>query len=217
MLSSLLRPFRLFQGLTFLFGGSRHPLQILYSLFWGFPASFPLPDPLLTPAELRQDSNVVSERHDGIIVLRHTPLFTWRDTPLRSIYRMYEFLCIEESNQLMLETRYFWDSPWKLGMIPDPGDANLERYAVIASIVESLELAFRYRYSLGSRRPRYPSRLSGNPKYEDSEFACPSWTSAVPRLSSPLILTEQSLPPFVHSNPFSERNIVANAGNMFSI
>jgi hypothetical protein len=86
-------------------------------------------------------------------MLRLSTHFTENDNPLTSLYRLCEFICADESNQVMLETSYFWSNDsWSFSSIPDPCDSDIERYAVLASLVESLVYAFNYRLSLGSRR-----------------------------------------------------------------
>ena len=75
------------------------------------------------------------------------PLFNRQDTATASVYRMCEFLCANESNQLMMEMQYFWDHTrpdiWTLNGLPDPQDNDIEQYAILASLVESLVLALQ--------------------------------------------------------------------------
>ncbi|RMZ85154.1 hypothetical protein DV738_g262, partial [Chaetothyriales sp. CBS 135597] len=148
-------------------------------------------------------------------MLRRIPLFVWRDTPIRSLYRMCEFLCANDSDQLMLEMQYFWSHPyadsWRLQKIPDPRDTNPERYAVLASIVETLVSAFNYRLKLGLRREGLEA--------EDMEEACPPWVLHVPSLPQRLVLfeTDFPMPEPTTRDSFTSRNIIANAGYLCSI
>ena len=100
-------------------------------------------------------------------------------------------------------------------MIPDPQDHDTERYAVLASLVESLVMAFNNRITLGLRRDgSYPDFTAD---VEISPETCPSWTSTVEKLPDRLVLWDEDFYNSVSTNPFSKRNIVANAGNLFSI
>ncbi|KAK3723947.1 hypothetical protein LTR37_001431 [Vermiconidia calcicola] len=147
------------------------------------------------------------------------PLFNRQDTATASVYRMCEFLCADESNQLMMEMQYFWDHPrpdaWTLNGLPDPQDNDVERYAILASLVESLVLAFNQRLRLGLRRGQ-PSRDSAS-HLQDILETCPLWTSKITKLKSTLVLCEDEFFVSMSNNPFRARNIVANAGNLFSI
>lgn len=178
-----------------------------------------LPKPLPIPEDFKRDGNLIRERYQGITTLRADLCFKKRDSSTASMYRMCEFLCADESNQLMLEMQYFWNQApltlWSVSMIPDPCDENVERSAILASLVESLYLAFTYRHQLGLRRPG----ASGcAPPVDSGKEDCPTWTEGVPRLCSTLVLCDMD-PIFLidQSNPFTKRNIVANAGNIFSI
>ncbi|CAG8900688.1 unnamed protein product [Penicillium egyptiacum] len=78
-----------------------------------------------------------------------------RDTPLRSIYWLYELHLADRYELIGYETEYFFfQQSWKLGDIPDPIDSDPLRYAMIASIVEELHEAVNWKLSLGLRRNR---------------------------------------------------------------
>lgn len=206
----------MFENLSLLIGGSAHPLQVLFKLFSGFSGGVTLPKPLPSPQELRDQKDLISRRYDGITVLRQIPSFSTQDTATASVYRMCEFLCANDSNQLMLEVQYFWDHPrpdlWALEMLPDPRDDDAERYAILASLVESLVLAFNYRLKLGLRR-----KLATENSTSQLQENCPYWTSQVLKLQNALILYEDDIFASISENPFRARNIVANAGNLFSV
>jgi hypothetical protein len=99
--------------------------------------------------------------------------------------------------------------------IPDPCDDDDERYAMLASLVESLVIAFNYRLSLGFRHDGALVEKSEN---------CPPWVSRVPALRDTLHLKRQTGNDFGNeeysitkaTDPFSKRNIEANAGNLSS-
>lgn len=177
MASSALPP--LYHNLNLLFRpGTTHPVLILVRLVLGYfgLSRVVLPEPLPSPRALRERSDLIYQRYDGITMLRQVPLFHRQDTSTASLYRMCEFLCANNSNQLMGEMQYFWDHPspvvWALHEIPDPQDEDVERYAILASIVESLVLAFNWRLEHGFRRVK----MRGN-SISDVVETCPYWTS----------------------------------------
>ncbi|KAM0724101.1 hypothetical protein Q7P37_000281 [Cladosporium fusiforme] len=181
----------------------------------------PVPDDLTLPKHLPTPRRIW-DRHDGIVILRQVPEFTAHDTPMKSLYRLCEFLCADEPNQVMLEMNYFWShssEPWDLQPISDPNDDNHERYALVVSLVESLVLAFNFLQKLGSRRGE---------STEARIQHCPLWTVNAPSLDHLLNLQRQSgmdndmnvgsndLLSLAPTDLFSKRNITANAGNLFS-
>ena len=195
------------RNLYLLFKACEAPITKCFRLLLGFTDELTLSQPW--------------QRYDGIVILRQIDLFQKRDSPIRCLYRMYEFLCCNESNQPMLETQYFWDHSdpsWRLISIPDPEEHDTERYAILASLVESLVLAFNWRIGLGGKRGGDSQRLSDATVAEQ----CPYWARDVPPLSNTLIPCEQFLIDGMGldlqtNDPFTKRHIVANAGNIFSI
>ena len=226
----------LFGKLHLLFNqGSNAPLLLSLKLLFGLGSRVASPKPRLTPKEIRLlgGSHILKTRYDGITMLRQIPLFQKADDPTKSIYRMCEFLCADESNQLMLEMQYFWkNAQWALEGVPNPGDPNAERLAIFASVVESLVSAFNWRYSLGLRRGKLSIAKEDEEETEIEEKrghdievtypkeVCPPWTEMVLPLAYTLRLYEHdpysSLAP-KKMTPFSKRNIEAHAGNLFSI
>ena len=207
------------KSLRLLFRGTGRPFTHLLELLWVWPWKLRVPAHFRSPRSLRDAPDTVWERYDGMTVLRQIPLFIWRDTPTRSLYRMYEYLCADLSDQLMLEFNYFWSHPypdrWTPEAIADPCDEDLERYAVLASLVESLVNAFNFRRSYGFCRS---DALPGHDKEGPDLMVGPSWTAKVPPLPSRLSLYEPVFPPLPNKKePFAGRNIVANAGNLFSV
>jgi hypothetical protein len=205
------------QDLDLLFGGTtRDPDEIIRRLRSSDPGDLTLPKPLPSPRQLQEDPDLIWVRYDGIVMLRQVSQFTIHDTPVASLYRICEFICADQPNQVMLETNYFWShNSWSLCSIPDPCDDDDERYAMLASLVESLVIAFNYRLSLGFRRDGALDEKSEN---------CPPWVSRVPALRDTLHLKRQTGDDFGNeeysitkaTDPFSKRNIEANAGNLFS-
>ena len=212
-------PLELRLSLRRLLFGSKRPFRLFFGLLQPFPWYFEVPQNQLTPFELKDDPKVLLIRQDGIFQLRCLPLFEMRDTPLRSVYRIYEYMCAGYHTQVQYETEYFYFHPhtarWSLERIPDPQDRNEQRYAFIASIIEALAAAFNWRLSLGLQRDH--SRLS----FEEMDASPPlkvlppDWTSTVPPLRETLIIAEN---PIRRKTPFVARNILgANNGHMYTI
>lgn len=189
--------------------GSNNPLRLFFWLIQPFPWRFRVP-PQLTPLELRTFKNIRAQRHDGILQLRCIPLFQYRDTALRSIYRIYEYLCSGENYEVGYEVQYFFFHPnqWRIEDIPDPRDDNQERYAILASLIDVLVNSFNWRYDLGLRR-------SGN--REDPQPACevaPKWAREVKRLVDPLAFEPGFLK---EENAFIRRNIYLSSAYFYNV
>jgi len=75
--------------------------------------------------------------------LRSFPLFQLRDnhhdSSLRSLYRLYDAICVNEEGYVMLESDYFWRLAQSQGC-PDPKDPNPTRYAVLAEATVGAQL-----------------------------------------------------------------------------
>lgn len=200
--------------------GATRPLDLLQRLASGPIEQLTLPAPLPDPQHFLHNRELIWQRYDSITVLRQVSLFQRNDSPSRSIYRMCEFLSADFPNQLMLEMQYFWhheEPQWTLAAIPDPRETNVERYAILASLVESLVTAFNARLALGLRRGRESIVAKSDQIRSTPGERAPFWTCKVPRLSYELSLYDAG-PYFVPTDePFSNRNIIANAGNLFSI
>lgn len=203
-------PLQLRVTLRRLWRGSHHPLRLFFWLIQPFPWRFRVPRQL-SPQELREFGNIRALRHDGILQLRCIPLFQRRDTALRSVYRIYEYLCSGEDFEVGYEVVYFFFHPekWRIEDIPDPQDDNQERYAILASLIEALVESFNWRYDLGLRRSR--NRQDPRPANE----VAPEWTRKVGKLPEPLSFEPQVLDPWEAQlklfqkgeTPFTRRNI----------
>lgn len=205
-------------------GGSRHPTAIAAKLLLCRGAHLSLPRPLPSPRAVLADGSLLAKRWDGLAVLRQLPQFVRADNATASLYRMSEFLSADEPHALVQETQYFWDGPhalWQLEHVPDPRDSDGERYALLASLVESLVLAFNYRMSLGARRGggvggEWQKGADADDGREQQE-TCPAWTATVPPLEVPLVLrTEEDFTPTA-CDPFAKRNIKANSRSLFAV
>lgn len=75
-----------------------------------------------------------------IAQLRYLDRWSRRDTPLRSLYRLYECVVAYDENELMMESNYFFHGQptWRLADLPDPADPDLQRYAVLASLADAM-------------------------------------------------------------------------------
>jgi hypothetical protein len=155
---------------------------------------------------------------------RSIRIFACRDTPLRSLYRLFEFVCAQDDGDVMLEGQYFWYHPtWRLCDIPDPCDPDLTRYAVLASLVETMVMAFNHKIDLGLRRRSEPglSRAARKqahqtePRHYESG---PSWTSRVPRLREQLVLMPRRCEDSVYcDSSFLKRNILAAVSQLRNV
>lgn len=212
-------PLELRLSLRRLLYGSSHPVRIFLRLLQPFPWHFRLPKNQQTPTELQNDLDAVLLRQDGIFQLRCIPLFEMRDTPLRSIYRIYEYMCANCHDQVQYETEYFYfhrdPARWSLENISDPKDDNAQRYAFVACIVEAMVAAFNWRLSLGLQRDRSRRSFAEMDADPPGRIHAPDWAIAVPPLPEPLIIsgtTDRRM------TPFEARNIIgANNGHMYSI
>lgn len=150
---------------------------------WNWSYDYPLPEPL-APKDIAGNEALFDRHHPGIFNLRYIPIWTFRDTPLRAIYRLYEIFMTREFVLLRLECEYMWHQSgrkWSLCSIPDPHDPDPIRYAMLASIVEELVSAFNWRLRHGQRRDRKDVRRTMEnpwPKYDPE--VVPSWTAFVP-------------------------------------
>ncbi|KAF8797806.1 hypothetical protein BYT27DRAFT_7343977 [Phlegmacium glaucopus] len=114
----------------------------------------------------------------------------------------------------MLESDYFWRrARWRIKDIPDPKDPNPLRYAILASLVESMVEAYNWKITLGLRRG-----VGVTSKEQDEAFRrdpnkpfeeVPSWASLVHPLEEWTSFLEDRA---VHdySAPFYKRRISAN-------
>lgn len=179
----------------------KHPYLALLRLFLPFPTwHFPVP-PTPSLPELWGKPHLMRARRGDIRNLWSIPLWSARDTPLRSLYRLYECMASGDYIPMGTETEYFWyqggsssggnsgsrswcggGDRWLLSRIPDPCDPDPVRYAILACLAEELVKAFNWRLSLGMRRDgRHLYRERDEDPYPpyDPETVAP-WTSSVP-------------------------------------
>lgn len=98
---------------------------------------------MLPAIDMLGNKEFESRRLENLTDQRGIPLWRARDTPLRSLYRMYEAMMSDVYVVIGTETEYFWyQRRWSLDSIPDPRDPDPIRYAVLACLVEELVVAF---------------------------------------------------------------------------
>lgn len=201
-----LTPLRLRITIYRIWNFTKHPIRHLLFLACPWRASLP---PQLTPSQLINSSDEVRERHEAIQQFHAVPLFAWRDTPIRSIYRMYEFITPGLNYMLQEEISHFYFHPdparFRVEDIPDPHDPDPLRYAIVASIIETLAESFTWRQKGGLRR-------DGSILFDpDAPAICPpAWTKNVPAMPEPAIFHDG----FINGDyAFTRRNI--HMGNAY--
>jgi len=121
----------------------------------------------------------------------------------------------------MLEGYYFWhQAGWRIKDIPDPKDPNPLRYAILASLVESMVEAYNWKISIGLRRGvRVASRAQDDANRNDHNKPfeeAPSWASRVPPVEEWTSFLADGV--INNSNtPFRKRRICANAYQLQNI
>ncbi|KAK2739952.1 hypothetical protein FQN57_006271 [Myotisia sp. PD_48] len=193
-----------------------HPWKLFRQLFWPFPWYFRIPPTVSVSALQQQDQKVIETSYAELCQLCEMPIFRARDTPLRSLYRLYEDLCTENLILMGYESEYFYfRQRWRLSQIPDPKDKDSERYAILASMVEALVAAFNWRLEIGLLRDDKIVGLTAEMNYFPMEEV-PEWAATVGPSPRKLILTpsEASCPPSEH---FLKRNIEASIGYLHGV
>ncbi|CAG7968720.1 unnamed protein product [Penicillium salamii] len=214
---------------------NRYPLLKLLRMFipyptWYFPIEGPFPlRPLIE--DTQNKTNIINSHFGDIHNLRDVPIWRWRDTPLRSIYRLYELHLADKYALIGWETEYFFFRPdWKLVDIPDPKDPDPIRYAILASITEEILDAFNWRLSLGLRRngEKVLREDEGDPWPPFTPEELPNWTAKVAPIDKGQL--KQTVPPGSldadgnlvleergKSLNFRKRNIITNSGWLYTI
>ncbi|KAJ5366025.1 hypothetical protein N7517_008911 [Penicillium concentricum] len=149
-------PLRILSSLIRLSHQNKYPMLVFLRMFIPYPSwYFPIPGPVSFRAlidDAKNEMGIIRSHFGAIHNLRCIPIWRVRDTPLRSIYRLYELHLADRYELMGYETEYFFRPDWKLGDIPDPKDEDPLRYPMIASIMEELHEAVNWRLSLGLRR-----------------------------------------------------------------
>jgi hypothetical protein len=224
-------PLRLRGSITRLRHTHKRPYLALLRLFIPFPSwSFPLPEPV-PPHEIAENVQLYYHRHPNVRDLQCIRIWEARDTPTRSLYRMYEIFMTGEYALLGLETEYFWHQSrrkWELGRLPDPHDPDPVRYAILACVAEELVAAFNWRLGLGMRRkgPAVEREREGDPYPPFVPEILPSWAQNVPAIEPESL---HNLPTNMVQNGslvlegngsskvFARRNIITNVGWLYTV
>ena len=142
------------------------------------------------PEELLAQPNVHREQLAQRVY--RTPKGTLKDTPLFSLYRLYEHLILNDNIGLRNEIEYFWYAKWPVASIPDPRDPCASRYAVLSAIPALLVESFNQRIELGLPRkadPIFSREEMEQYQKEDKIFeSVPDWTNQAPRLQETLVI-----------------------------
>ena len=117
------------------------------------------------------------------------------DTPLASLYRMFEFIVTENTTGLRGEIQSFFNhSSWPVSTIPDPNDADPDRYAILSVIPQFLVLAFNRLIEKGLPRGSPPilsnediDELRSRPVVLEE---LPPWTARVTKLDKTLVIPD---------------------------
>jgi hypothetical protein len=143
-----------------------------------------------TPEELLAQPNVYRK---GLFRRVHrTPKGKEEDTPLFSLYRLYEHLTLNDNVGLRNELEYFWYATWPVASIPDPKDSSTSRCAVLSAIPALLVESFNKRIDLGLPRKADSiitrEELEQYHKEEKVFESVPAWTTQVARLEETLVI-----------------------------
>lgn len=163
------------------------------------------------------DPGLFERRYPLIPQIRLVSLFSGRDSPQASFYRIYEAFCCSRMAAVSSETEYFWRMPgprWLACEIPDPKDDDPVRYAVLASLAEALVASFNWRLELGLRRggQRWVERDDDGTPAPWIPEELPSWTRTVPALEDELVISADGISPL-----FLKRNIRAFEGDLRTV
>ena len=151
------------------------------------------PRPPLPPSvpDLINDRSSVGRRHP----YRDHPAFPgnhFPDSPLASLYRLYEFFVIDRATSFRTEAEWFRENAkWAVHDIPDPKDTDPLRYAILAGLTEVLAFGFNWLVNQGLPRGLliYSSEiLAAQPK----EFETPpEWALKVAPLAEKVFVPNE--------------------------
>lgn len=125
------------------------------------------------------------------------------DSPLYSLYRLYEQVILDNDRGIRKEIEYFWNQDtWIVSEIPDPKDEDPARYAVLACLTQMLVIAFNNHIGIGLPRDATAIMTSDEIEkfgYGEKEWeTAPSWAAEVPPLKKTLRIPHKL-------DPFNER------------
>lgn len=228
-------PLRLRHTLARLNHRHKYPFLALLRLLFPLPKwHFSLPAPVPLKTMLNNVPLLQSRKASADLTnMRSTPLWRARDTPIRSLYRIYEAVTAREFYAIGPEVEYFFYQSrrsWAIHRLPDPNDSDPVRYAILACIAEELALAFNWRMSLGMRRDK--SQHVYRKSFDDllppfTAEAAPDWTSRVSPVDVEMLVGFPSelldgegrlvLEDGGENPNFAERNIVVDTGHFYTV
>ncbi|KAL8877721.1 MAG: hypothetical protein Q9198_004315 [Flavoplaca austrocitrina] len=142
---------------------------------------------------------ILSNRSDYISQLRfrkYWPPENTPDTPLFCLYRLYEYLVIDDVTGYRNTIEYFCKQrTWAVRHIPDPKDEDPARYAFIACLPALLKAAFNARIKMGLVRecpaimsPEEAEAYRNMPEDEKTNEEEPDWVKNVKPLEQTLYM-----------------------------
>ena len=124
------------------------------------------------------------------------PIGATSDTPLYSLYRIYEHVVLNHNIDLRNELERFWFNRWPVSDIPDPMDqAEPARYAVLSCIPGLLVESFNKRIKVGLHRDSpaiiNEDQLEEMWARERVYESVPEWTKKVAPLPEILVIPHE--------------------------
>lgn len=121
----------------------------------------------------------------------YVDLHTDTDTPLKTVYRLYEYILLDQNIGMRNEIEYFWNrDKWAVCEIQDPEDDDPIRYAVLSCIPHLLVIAFNANIELGLPRDAPPimtdDQIDEFRKQEKKFETVPEWTKKIGALGETL-------------------------------
>ncbi|KAJ5368700.1 uncharacterized protein N7496_008460 [Penicillium cataractarum] len=117
------------------------------------------------------------------------------DSPLFSLYRLYEHLPLNYNTGLRKKLEYFWYTKWPVSSFPDPKDQSKSRYALLSGIPGLLVESFNERIQLGLPRKAdciVTREELGRYQREERGFeVVTEWTRSVRRLEGTLVIRHE--------------------------
>lgn len=120
---------------------------------------------------------------------------TTGETPIASLYRMYEYIVLGYNTGLRTEIEWFFDHPdWAVSAIPNPNDTDPARYAILAVIPHFMCAAFNRLIERGL--PRGSPAVFDDEEEEELRLRpiileeLPSWVANVPKLTNTLTIPD---------------------------
>ncbi|KAI5919455.1 hypothetical protein F4810DRAFT_505152 [Camillea tinctor] len=138
-------------------------------------------------------------------------------TPTASLYRMYEYFVVGYTVGLRTEIEFFFNQPtWAVAAIPDPDDADPQRYAILCVLPHYLVKAFNRLIERGLPRGS-PAIIAGDDAEDELRNRAivleeePAWAAKVPPLLERLIIPTLGGEPAEgsRSERFLSMNIIA--------